>query len=383
MRSIEMIVAMAENGVIGRDGDLPWRLSGDLRHFKRLTTGHSLLMGRRTWESLPGVLPKRRHIVLSRNVSRNAPLPTSLVHAGSIAEAVEYFLESAGAGERLFAIGGAGIYEQVWDLSSELHLTRVHAQVEGDTYFPSLDLRHWFKRDSQRHEVDDRNDYPFTIEHWTRDQDPTEVDVSTCGDVGWEPIRRLLADFALQVQVSEPGRPIPATFWGEPEAGIRGDVVFARDDTPIHSLLHEACHAILVDDERRADLDIDAGGDQQEEDAVCVLQMLLADRLPGVGRKRVAADMDAWGYSFLAGSATGFLERDAVAAWDLLRNRLGADVLATISSRNPGSEPASVEPADESRGGQRRLRSPNSTNADELADVQNLRPEPGAEEHGA
>lgn len=335
--NLEMIVAMAENGVIGRDGDLPWRLSGDLRHFKRLTTGHTLLMGRRTWESLPGKLPKRRHIVLSRSALE---LPEGVDHARSIDHAVELFRKEAEDGERFFAIGGAGIYEQVWDLSSDLHLTRVHAQVKGDTYFPALDLRDWFKQDSERHEADGKNDHAFTIEHWRRDRstegietpDPIDTDVLTCAEVGWEPIRHLLASFGLEVRVSEPGRPIPATFWGEPEAGLRGSVVYARDDTPVHSLLHEACHAILLDDDRKAALDVDAGGDQLEEDAVCVLQMLLADRLPGVGRERVAADMDAWGYSFLAGSAREFFEHDSEAARELLRQRLGERGLGSFSA---------------------------------------------------
>lgn len=323
-RLVEMVVAMAENGVIGRDGDLPWRLSGDLRHFKRLTTGHTLLMGRRTWESLPGKLPKRRHIVLSRHEALE--LPDEVIHARSVDEAIERFRAEASDDERLFAIGGAGIYQQVWDLSSDLHLTRVHAEIEGDVHFPALDLRDWFKQGSERHEAfqenGKRNDHAFTVEHWRRDEEPTEADVLTCHEVGWEPIRHLLSSFGLDVDVRPPGRPIPATFWGEPEAGLRGNVVYARDDTPIHSLLHEACHAILAGPERRQTLDVDAGGDRLEEDAVCVLQMLLADRLPGVGRDRVAADMDAWGYSFLAGSASDFFERDSEAARKLLAERL-------------------------------------------------------------
>lgn len=323
----EMVVAMAENGVIGRDGDLPWRLSADLRHFKRLTTGHTLLMGRRTWQSLPGALPKRRHLVLSRDAGFVPEGPAEAVEVvRSIDEALEHFRRDAGDGERLFAIGGAVIYEQVWDLSRDLHLTRVHATVDGDTYLPPLDLTHWLKEASERHEADDRNAHPFTIEHWRRDDDPLDAEtlagILRCRELGWTPLRELLSGLGLELRVSPPGRPIPATFWGEPEAGIRGDVVYARDDTPVHSLLHEACHALLMDEERRAILDSDAGGDQLEEDAVCVLQMLLADRLPGVGRRRLAADMDAWGYSFLAGSAGEFLERDSEAARRLVAERL-------------------------------------------------------------
>ncbi len=122
---------------------------------------------------------------------------------------------------------------------------------------------------------------------------------------------RQLAGYGLEVRVVAAGEPIPASYWGDSEAGLRGHVLFARLDTPLHSVLHEAAHYICMSPERRAGLDRDAGGDDAEESAVCYLQLLLADRLPGIGRERLFADMDAWGYSFRLGSTRAWFERDA------------------------------------------------------------------------
>ncbi len=122
---------------------------------------------------------------------------------------------------------------------------------------------------------------------------------------------RLLAGYGLEVRVVAAGEPIPASYWGDSEAGLRGHVLFARLDTPLHSVLHEAAHYICMSPERRAGLERDAGGDDAEEGAVCYLQLLLADRLPGIGRERLFADMDAWGYSFRLGSTRAWFERDA------------------------------------------------------------------------
>ena len=108
--------------------------------------------------------------------------------------------------------------------------------------------------------------------------------------------------------------PIPGSFWQPPEAGLVGNALYIRDDTPAHSALHEACHYACLDAGRRAGLDTDAGGDYDEENAVCYLQILLADELPGFGRARMMADMDAWGYSFRLGSARSWFEEDAADA---------------------------------------------------------------------
>ena len=132
----------------------------------------------------------------------------------------------------------------------------------------------------------------------------------------------LLARYGLQLQHIADGAPIPGSYWGAPEAGLIGSTVFVRDDTPVHSLLHEAAHLIVLPPERRATVHTDATDSVEEEDAVLVLQALLADELPGVGAARILADMDAWGYTFRLGSARAYVEQDAEAAWMLL-HRLG------------------------------------------------------------
>jgi hypothetical protein len=121
----------------------------------------------------------------------------------------------------------------------------------------------------------------------------------------------LLDRYGMYVKLVAPDEGIPGSYWGDSEAGLRGDCLYARLDTPIHSVLHEACHYICMTPERRAGLDKDAGGDDLEESAVCYLQVLLADELPGVGRDRLIADMDAWGYSFRLGNTRAWFEGDA------------------------------------------------------------------------
>lgn len=121
----------------------------------------------------------------------------------------------------------------------------------------------------------------------------------------------LLHRYGLDLTLVAPNELIPGSYWGECEAGLRGSRLYARLDTPIHSILHEACHYICMSPERRVGLDRDAGGDDAEENAVCYLQVLLADELPGVGRDRLFADMDTWGYSFRLGSSRAWFERDA------------------------------------------------------------------------
>jgi hypothetical protein len=120
---------------------------------------------------------------------------------------------------------------------------------------------------------------------------------------------------------------IPGSFWGAPEAGLIGQRLYLRGDTPVHSALHEAAHFVCMDGGRRAALRGDAGGDHAEENAVCYLQVLLAGRLPGVGRARLLADMDAWGYSFRLGSAAAWFGGDAEDArqWLLGHGLIGAD----------------------------------------------------------
>lgn len=141
------------------------------------------------------------------------------------------------------------------------------------------------------------------------------------GDIGFGAARELLAGYGLALVEIGPGEPIPGSYWGEREAGLIGSTVYARADTPVHSLLHEACHLIVLPPERRASVHTDASDSQAEEDATCYLQILLADALPGVGGERLMADMDAWGYSFRLGSARAWFDTDAEDARDFLRAR--------------------------------------------------------------
>ncbi len=127
-------------------------------------------------------------------------------------------------------------------------------------------------------------------------------------------VTRLLARYQLDLRIVPDSEPIPGSYWGESEAGLRGDTLFARLDTPVHSILHESAHYICMSPERRAGLERDAGGDDAEESAVCYLQLLLAGTLPAIGSERLGLDMDAWGYSFRLGSTAAWFAQDAADA---------------------------------------------------------------------
>lgn len=153
-----------------------------------------------------------------------------------------------------------------------------------------------------------------------------------CADLPDSALERLLAPYGLTVSGCAPGAAIPGTYWGEPEAGLVGATLYVRPDTPVHSALHEAGHFICMDAARRVRLHTDAGGTLLEECGVCYLQMLLADALPGVGRVRVQADMDAWGYTFRLGSAQAWFEIDAEDALVFLRERGLVDAAARLAA---------------------------------------------------
>ena len=138
-----------------------------------------------------------------------------------------------------------------------------------------------------------------------------EALVLRCGELSGQALRSLLGRYGLELHLAEDNAPIPGSYWGAPEAGIRGTHVFIRADTPAHSFLHETCHILCMSPDRRATFDTEAGGDDAEENAVCYLQILLADPLPGVGRERLMNDMDHWGYSFRLGSTRAWFREDA------------------------------------------------------------------------
>ncbi|HEY5849276.1 MAG TPA: hypothetical protein VIT62_00700 [Lysobacter sp.] len=161
----------------------------------------------------------------------------------------------------------------------------------------------------------------------------------TLADIDAAEVAALLARYGLQLEVVGDGQPIPGSYWGECEAGLIGHSVYARGDTPVHSLLHEAAHLIVLPAQRRAQVHTDATDSIEEEDAVCVLQALLGDALPGVGRERVLADMDSWGYTFRLGSARGYFEHDADSAWQWLHERGLADAASrTLAPTAPADD---------------------------------------------
>ena len=160
---VSLIAAIAPGGVIGVRDDLPWRLSADLKRFKKLTMGHHLLLGSKTWETIGRPLPGRRMIVVSR---RELELPEGCELVDSIASGLE---SARAAGENeLFVAGGGEIYTQTLRGADRLCLTRVHGDYQGDTFFPEIDPAEWRLVESEDHPADDRNEVPLTFETWER-----------------------------------------------------------------------------------------------------------------------------------------------------------------------------------------------------------------------
>lgn len=162
------------------------------------------------------------------------------------------------------------------------------------------------------------------------------MSVVAFSDLGPAPVETLLSGYGLELIPLRPGVSIPASYWGAPEAGLAGRCVFVRDDTPAHSLLHELSHYVCMTPARRAALWRDAGGDDAEECAVCYLQVLLADRLPELGRQRLLADLDTWDYSFREGSAAAWFEGDGAAArtWLTEHGLINAHAVPTLRLRS-------------------------------------------------
>jgi dihydrofolate reductase len=161
MATIWIIAAVADNQVIGREGDLPWRLPDDMRHFMRLTRGHAVIMGRRTYESLDGPLPNRRNIVVtSQSDYADEGVET--------APDLETALSRCADDELIFIAGGQRIYADGLAHAERMILTHVHASPEGDTYFPSFDPSQWKIIDEEHHPADDRHAHPFTFRTWQR-----------------------------------------------------------------------------------------------------------------------------------------------------------------------------------------------------------------------
>jgi len=156
--SLSLIVAAAENNVIGKDNQLIWHLSDDLKRFKKLTSGHFIIMGRKTFESFPKPLPNRTHVVITRQKNYKVPKGVIVVH--SMREAVSVATLSDA---EPFVIGGGEIYKQALPFATKIELTRVHHEFEGDAYFPEIDLKDWKETSNTFHTKDDKHEYEFSF----------------------------------------------------------------------------------------------------------------------------------------------------------------------------------------------------------------------------
>lgn len=157
--TVTLIAAVADNGAIGLEGDLPWRLPADLKFFKRTTTGHHLIVGRNTWESVGAVLPGRTMVVVTRDPDFDPGVEGVLV-AHSLAEA----LDLARDDDQPFIGGGAALYAEAFDVVDRMLITRVHGSFEADTFFPEFDRSKWVTVSWDEHEADEKNPVPYTFE---------------------------------------------------------------------------------------------------------------------------------------------------------------------------------------------------------------------------
>ena len=166
MSKISIIVSVSENWVIGKDNKLLWKLSSDLQRFKKLTTGHAIIMGQKTMESLPKkFLPNRTNIVLTDDSKLSAE---NIIPAFSIADALnkaQYYDDT-----EIFIIGGGSIYKQFLPIADKLYLTVVHVEIDGDTTFPKIDESEWKLEFSDFKEKDDKNEFPHTYKIYTNDK---------------------------------------------------------------------------------------------------------------------------------------------------------------------------------------------------------------------
>lgn len=160
---IILLAAVAQNGVIGRDNRLPWRLRADLQHFRRTTTGHAVLMGRKTWQSLPRALPERDNLVLSRDANFTAPGARTFT---TLAAALQFCREA----EKVFIIGGGELYRQTLPLADGLLITEVKADIAGDTRFPAVDWTHFSETAREHIAADADNEFACDFVSWQRIQ---------------------------------------------------------------------------------------------------------------------------------------------------------------------------------------------------------------------
>lgn len=159
---ITIVVAMGLGNEIGANNQLLWHLPTDLKHFKEITTGHPIIMGRKTYESIGKPLPKRTNIVVSR---KKDWFEEGILIVGSLKEAIKFAKKMD---EEIFIIGGGNIYEQTIDLADKLEVTQVKANLEADVFFPKIDEKIWQKTEEILHEKDEKNEYDFAFQTWER-----------------------------------------------------------------------------------------------------------------------------------------------------------------------------------------------------------------------
>ncbi|MEM9361164.1 MAG: dihydrofolate reductase [Bacteroidota bacterium] len=162
MQELIIIAAAGENNALGLNNDLPWYLPDDFKRFKSLTSGHKIIMGRKTLESFPKALPNREHIAVTRDTSYSPKFPCTITH--SIKEAIALVREN----EKAFIIGGGEIYRQSMEIATAIELTRIHSSFEADTFFPEIDSSEWEIVNKEFHPKDERHKFDFTYQTYKR-----------------------------------------------------------------------------------------------------------------------------------------------------------------------------------------------------------------------
>ena len=161
-KTITIIVAAAENNAIGKNNNLIWNLPDDLKRFKRLTSGHCIIMGRKTFDSFPGLLPNRKHIVISKK--SKSYFPEEVIVVNNFEDAIKATNED----KNPFIIGGGQIYNIAMKYTDTIELTRVHKEFEADTFFPKINEDEWELINQEKHEMDERHKYSFTYKTYLK-----------------------------------------------------------------------------------------------------------------------------------------------------------------------------------------------------------------------
>lgn len=161
MTKLSIIAAMDKNRVLGLKNDIPWHIPHDLKRFKKITSGHTVIMGRKTFESLPGPLPKRRNVIITSRKDYIAP-------GIEVVKSIEDAIRIADKNQENFVVGGADIYEQFLPFADKLYLTHIDAEFEGDIYFPEIDYSNWKLVEEEYHVTDDEKKIPFSYKTYVR-----------------------------------------------------------------------------------------------------------------------------------------------------------------------------------------------------------------------